>query len=326
MNPQTHLNGLYAIIPTPAKDGAEAWDAVDTVDLAETERVVRKLVDAGAAGLVALGTTGECATLTPSEYEAFVDCVLSTIGGRIPTFIGVSALGLHEVVARTRFSKARGATGILAGLPQWQPCTEDMAVEFYRTLSAAFPDLQIMIYANSRAFRFPFGPSFLRRIVDAAPTVTSAKFARPADFPAAQKAVGGKIHLLPSDSTMMAFYDMDPEATTACWSTAASMGPEPSFAIVDAIREGRIDDARKVAKDIAWAGEPLAPFVADPEVFASYNIQVEKIRISAAGYCNAGPVRPPYHVVPDDLVVRSRENAARWNTLRTKYARSSVSA
>ena len=129
------LRGVYAIIPTPAKDGADRWDAVDTVDLAATERVVNCLIGDGVSGLIVLGTTGECATVTGQEYESFVDCVLPTVKRRIPTFIGTTALGTHEVVRRTRFAAERGADGILLGLPMWQPLTVDMAVEYYRGIS-----------------------------------------------------------------------------------------------------------------------------------------------------------------------------------------------
>src|SRR3954465_4579408 len=95
---RTDIRGVYAIIPTPAKDGAYRWDATNTVDLAETERVVNALVRDGVDGLIVLGTTGECATLTNDEYDGFVDCVLSTMKKRLPTFVGTTALGTHEVV------------------------------------------------------------------------------------------------------------------------------------------------------------------------------------------------------------------------------------
>jgi len=35
----TDLRGMYAIIPTPAREGAQRLDATDTVDLAETARL-----------------------------------------------------------------------------------------------------------------------------------------------------------------------------------------------------------------------------------------------------------------------------------------------
>jgi trans-o-hydroxybenzylidenepyruvate hydratase-aldolase len=58
------VNGIWAIVPTPAKPGAERWDADDTVDVDETARVVEGLIDAGVDAILTMGTLGECATLT----------------------------------------------------------------------------------------------------------------------------------------------------------------------------------------------------------------------------------------------------------------------
>src|SRR5262245_18260288 len=102
------LRGMYAIIPTPAKPGAERLDATDTGDLAETSRAVDRLVKAGTTGIIARGTTGECATITPQEYEGFVDCVLATVNKRVPSFICATALGAHEAVNLLRFVRERG--------------------------------------------------------------------------------------------------------------------------------------------------------------------------------------------------------------------------
>ena len=138
------------------------------------------MIDDGAHGLIALGTTGECATVTPSEYEAFVECVLETVAKRVPTFIGCTALGAHEAVRRIGFAQDLGADGVLLGMPMWQPCTTDMAVEYYRAVSEMFPQMPVMVYANARAFRFNFSdPAFWRRLVDVAPTMMSAKFSNP---------------------------------------------------------------------------------------------------------------------------------------------------
>src|SRR5205085_4784026 len=170
------LRGMYAIIPTPAKPGAERLDATDTVDLAETARAVDQLLRDGTTGIIALGTTGECATLTREDYQAFVDCVLATVNKRVPTFIGTTALGGQEAVRRIRFVRERGADGSLLGLPMWQPCTTEMAAKYYAEVAELFPDLAIMVYANARAFRFGFAPEFWGQVAQRAPTVMSAKY------------------------------------------------------------------------------------------------------------------------------------------------------
>jgi dihydrodipicolinate synthase/N-acetylneuraminate lyase len=313
------LRGMYAIMPTPAKDGAERLDAVDTVDLDETARVADQLIRDGSSGLIALGTTGECATLTHADYEAFVDCLLTTVNRRVPTFVGTTALGAQQVVQRIRFARERGADGTLLGLPMWQPCTTDMAVQYYADVARLFPDFAIMVYANTRAFRFEFGVDFWSQVVEAAPTVMSAKFSRPQRLLASREASGGRINFVPNENAAYRFAELAPDSTTACWATAASMGPQPAIALMEAILAGDMARAKRISDDCAWAGEPVEEIVGSPELFASYNIQIEKIRIDAAGYCKAGPIRPPYQVVPADYAERSRECGRRWAELCRKY-------
>jgi len=307
--------GLYAIIPTPARPGAERIDATDTVDLDETARLVTQLLDDGVTALIALGTTGECPTLAPADYEAFVDCVLSTVAGRVPTFIGATALGGHEVVRRLRFVAERGASGSLLGLPMWQPLTTDMAVRYYAEISEAVPRLSIMAYANARAFRYNFPAEFWAGVADRAPTVTSAKFSNPTQLREFQTASRGKVHFLPIDQRVHEFHAVSPQTTTACWATAAAMGPEPSLAIIDAVCTGDAARIAAMAAEIAWANEPIDPILGNPEIFAHYNIQVEKLRMEAAGYCRPGPLRPPYDVIPDVYGDAARECGRRWAKL-----------
>jgi trans-o-hydroxybenzylidenepyruvate hydratase-aldolase len=314
------MRGVYAIIPTPAKDGADRADAVDTVDLAETERVVGRLIADGVNGLIVLGTTGECATITGAEYEAFVDCVLATVKKRVPTFIGTTALGTHEVVRRGRFAADRGADGMLLGLPMWQPLTVDMAVEYYRGVSEALPRLALMVYGNGRAFRFSFPPEFWSRVVDVAPTLMAAKYSRPKALLDSLAAAKDRVHFLPHDGGVAKFAELSPQTTTACWSTAASMGPEPVLAQMRALLGKDADAMKRIATDLAWAREPIAEITGDPDLFATYNIQMEKIRIQAAGYCKAGPIRPPYNVMPERYAECAKENARRWRQLCEKYA------
>jgi dihydrodipicolinate synthase/N-acetylneuraminate lyase len=313
------LRGLFAIIPTPAKAHADRLDATDTVDLAESERVVNALIKDGVNGLIALGTTGECATLSRTDYNAFVECVLATVNRRVPTFIGTTALGGHEVVDRTRFVRDRGADGILLGMPMWQPLVMKEAVEYYREMSELFSDTAIMIYANARAFRFQFVTEFWQAVANVAPTVCAAKHSRPAHLAEFIAASRGHINFVPHEGTVAKFYEIAPDTTTACWATAAAMGPAPAQAIIDAILRKDAAAIETLAAAIAWTGEPVKPITSNPDIFASFNIQLEKTRINEAGYCLAGPMRPPYDFVPDDIAEAARECGRRWARLCRSY-------
>ena len=313
------IRGMYAIIPTPALPGSEKWNAETTLDLEETSRLINKLIADGISGLIALGTTGECATLRPDEYKKFAKCVISTTDNRVPCFIGATALGTHEVLMRLRFIEKEGASGSLLGLPMWQPVTTEMAVKYYGSVSEAFPNLAIMAYANSRAFRFSFDATFWGQVSRTAPTVTSAKFSNSAVLLDSLRATNNLINFVPIDSSVYEFYTLSQNTTTACWATAASMGPQPSIALIEAILNNDRDYAKSIANDIDWANEVVEDIIRDSELFASYNIQFEKARISSAGYCNPGPVRPPYDFIPGDMLNKCKENGRRWAEICSKY-------
>jgi len=66
------VQGIYNIIPTPAIAGADRFDAVDTVNYAETVKLVNMLIDNGVDAIVTNGTFGEGATLTEDELYGFV--------------------------------------------------------------------------------------------------------------------------------------------------------------------------------------------------------------------------------------------------------------
>ncbi len=313
------LKGVLAILPTPAKEGAERLDATNTVDLDETARLAESLVRDGAAGIMALGTMGECATTAQADYEAYVDCLLATVRGRIPTFVGTTALGGHEIARRIKFVKQRGATGTLLGIPMWQPATLDMAVKFYADVAATFPGFPIMVYANARAFRFPFGVDFWGQIVERAPTVMSAKFSSKGIFKESVAASKGRVNFVPPIGLAYEFAQISPETATTCW--MPSVGPQVGLALMQALAARDAERAKVIAADIAWANEPHHAITGSQEIFASYNIQMEKILMGASGYCKPGPIRPPYNVMPEDFVKAATEGGQRYARLREKYSK-----
>jgi trans-o-hydroxybenzylidenepyruvate hydratase-aldolase len=177
-----------------------------------------------------------------------------------------------------------------------------------------------MVYANARAFRFNFSPEFWGQVARQAPTVMSAKYSNAQLLPACLAASGDRINYVPNEGFVYRFAALSPATTTACWATAASMGPQPVIALMDALLSGDLARAKQISDDCAWAGQPVDHIIETPDVMASYNIQLEKIRIDAAGYCKAGPVRPPYDVMPADYAEQARECGRRWAQLCQKYA------
>jgi len=86
------LQGLWVPIVTPF---TEAGD----VDLSSLHRLAERLLNDGARGLVALGTTGEPATLTPEERQRVVEaCNAASAESGCPLIVGAGTNSTVETI------------------------------------------------------------------------------------------------------------------------------------------------------------------------------------------------------------------------------------
>src|SRR5699024_1629563 len=116
------MRGVMAYPPTPALPGAERVDAQDTVDLDESEGMIRRLMSDGVDAIALNGTLGEMGTLTLEEWKAFAACAVETAHGlnpEFPIFIGATTLNTRDTISRMKFLSDIGATGTLMGRPMW---------------------------------------------------------------------------------------------------------------------------------------------------------------------------------------------------------------
>ncbi len=155
-------------------------------------------------------------------------------------------------------------------------------------------------------------------VVKVAPTVTSAKFGAHQTYKECLDASEGRINFLSIEMAALRFKEIAPDSYTACWSTASSMGPQPARALMAALKAGDYEKAAAIDADIQWACETFIP--SDPTAFNYLNIQLEKLRMAGAGYCNPGPIRPPYNFVSAEYEANARECGRRWVEIAEKYA------
>ncbi len=315
------IQGAWAIMPTPAKPDASDWRAMDTVDLDEAVRAVEAMVSSGVDGILTLGTFGEGATLSRAEKRAFLGAMVETVRGRVPFFGGTTALNTRETVELTREALDLGVDGTMLGLPMW--CRADLptAVQFYRDVATACPDMPLCIYANVEAFKFDFPRAFWAQVSEI-PQVVSAKYLTIAQLFTDLKLTRGRIRFLTTDGDHYAAARIDPEACTAFWSSGASCGPALAVRLRDEVRRARASGdwqaARLLAEEVKASLAPLFPR-GDVAEFAKYNIGLEKARIDAAGWMKAGPPRPPYHLVPEDHAAGARRSGELWAELDRRY-------
>jgi 4-hydroxy-tetrahydrodipicolinate synthase len=134
------LGGLYVPLVTPfTADGELAADAL--------EALAHGVIDEGAAGLVALGTTGEPATLTAEERRRVLDVCARVCRERSATLIAgagsndtrASAQALAELTAWPEITAA------LTVVPYYTRPGEEGVVAHFTSLAAASP-VPLIIY------------------------------------------------------------------------------------------------------------------------------------------------------------------------------------
>jgi len=314
------MRGVMAYPPTPALPGAERVDAVDTVDLDETERMIRSLIADGVDAIALNGTLGEMATLTMEEWKAFSGCVAETVrdvAPGFPVFIGTTTLNTRDTVSRMCHLADLGITGTLLGRPMWGEMVAPVMERFYRDVAEAVPGLAIVVYDNTAAFGGIIPRSVYKTLVDL-PQVVAVKYAGGAS-------VGFRYHndmahtstsfpLMPIETDWFPAWEMyGEELVGMAWSSTTAMGPGPVLALRDALQEGRTEDARWLTERLRWAHEPFL-VGQDFNEFAKYNVPLEKIRVNAAGYIKVGKCRPPYteDLVPEVHVKTSLEHVERY--------------
>jgi trans-o-hydroxybenzylidenepyruvate hydratase-aldolase len=314
------VKGVWAIMPTPAKDNAPDWRAEDTVDLDETARAVEGLVVAGIDGILSLGTLGECATLTWEEKKKFIATAVETVRGRVPFFAGTTSLNTRETIRQTREAYKLGADGTMLGLPMW--CTADIptAVRFYKDVAEACPEMAICVYANPQAFRFTFPTEFWAQVSEI-PQVITAKYGAGPNLDADIAASKKRIRFMPIDMQYFGIAKSNPEFNTAFWTSGAVCGPKLAVHLRDVIARAKStrewSEAEELTKQIAMTVMPLIPNGSFEE-FGKYNIGLEKARMDAGGWMKAGPCRPPYVYVPEEYLKGARAAGAGWAALEQK--------
>ena len=316
------VTGISAMIPTPCKAGQDKWSDEQSVDLDETARMIENLIQDGIGSIAANGTTGECAALTWEEKVAFTETIIQVTAKRIPVFAGVTTLGTKETVKQMRAFNKMGADGCFVGLPLWQTPTITNSVQFYADMGEAVPEMGIMIYANPFFFKSTFPTEFWVGIGKHAPNVICNKYVgNMRDMPnvfaelEASMDAAPDCAFLPIDMFAPLAYSLVGNRIKGVWSTSSAMGPEPVVALMDALNAGNEGRMGEIVQAMHHLPNPIL----DITQFASYNVQVEKTRCNAAGYVNAGPLRPPYTDLPEDWRANAEANGQAWAQLRQEF-------
>ena len=138
------ITGSIVALVTPMKpDNLDVdWEALD--------RLVEWHIDQGTHALVAVGTTGESATLSVDEHSRVIKAVVEVSNGRIPVIAGTGANCTREAIELTEAAKEAGADACLLVTPYYNKPTQEGLYHHYKAVAEAVDIDQILYNVPGR--------------------------------------------------------------------------------------------------------------------------------------------------------------------------------
>jgi 4-hydroxy-tetrahydrodipicolinate synthase len=132
------IRGSIVALVTP-------FNASGAVDYDALKRLVDFHVSEGTHAIVAVGTTGESATLTHTEDSEVIKATVEYADGRIPVIAGAGSNSTAEACQLTKAATEAGAHAILSVAPYYNKPPQSGLLAHFRAVASS-TDLPIILY------------------------------------------------------------------------------------------------------------------------------------------------------------------------------------
>ncbi|PRB83856.1 4-hydroxy-tetrahydrodipicolinate synthase [Pseudomonas sp. MYb185] len=133
---------LVALVTPMDSHGNLDWQALD--------RLIEFHLEQGTDGIVAVGTSGESATLDMDEHKEVIRRVVDRVAGRIPVIAGTGANSTSEAVELTEAARSVGADACLLVTPYYNKPTQEGLYQHFKFIAEAVAIPQILYNVPGR--------------------------------------------------------------------------------------------------------------------------------------------------------------------------------
>jgi 4-hydroxy-tetrahydrodipicolinate synthase len=133
---------IVALVTPMHEDGS--------LDEASLRKLIEFHINEGTDALVAMGTTGESATLNEKEHCHVIRQVVDMVAGRIPVIAGTGANSTSEAIDLTRCAAEAGADACLLVTPYYNKPTQEGLILHYKAIAEAVDIPQILYNVPGR--------------------------------------------------------------------------------------------------------------------------------------------------------------------------------
>lgn len=132
-----YSGSMVALVTPMHEDGALDYDSL--------RKLIEFHISEGTDAIVAVGTTGESATLSVSEHTDVIKAVIDMVDGRVPVIAGTGANSTSEAIELTEKAKALGADAALLVAPYYNKPTQEGMYLHFKAIAEAV-DLPQILY------------------------------------------------------------------------------------------------------------------------------------------------------------------------------------
>ncbi len=126
----TIFKGMATAIVTPMQ-------ADLSVDYEALGRLIDFQLASGINALVAVGTTGESATLEPWEQQEVIRFTVERVAGRVPVIAGVGTNNTAHVLENVKYACQAGADALLVVTPYYNKATQNGLIAHFTAVADA---------------------------------------------------------------------------------------------------------------------------------------------------------------------------------------------
>ena len=133
---------MVALVTPMTADGS--------IDSDSLHNLIEFHIESGTDAIVAVGTTGESATLTVAEHCDVVGQVVEQVNGRIPVIAGTGSNSTIEAIELTQHARDLGVDAALLVTPYYNRPTQEGLYQHYKAIAEAVDVPQILYNVPSR--------------------------------------------------------------------------------------------------------------------------------------------------------------------------------
>ena len=241
---QSQLQGSMVALITPMLTNGD----VDYPRLAE---LIDWQIEQGTHCLVAVGTTGESATLSMQEHSDVIRYFVKHVNGRVPVIAGTGANNTQEAIHLTSEAKEAGADCALLVAPYYNKPTQEGLYQHYKAIAEAV-DMPQMLYNVPGRTVVDIAQATVERLADF-DNIVAIKDATGSVERGKQliEALGSRISVLSGDDGTA--LELMKHGAKGNISVTANIVPKAMSEVFTAALQGDFDTAKKVHDTI----EPL---------------------------------------------------------------------